>query len=69
MVDLSLKHIDEARFAQLRVIFRAQDQSAVGLAHGTYRGRHAGRFARCGALETMEGRREVWRGESRNSCA
>ena len=51
MVDFRLKDIDEAGFAQLGVVLWAQDERAVGLAHSTYRVRHCGRFARCGAWE------------------
>ncbi|OSS54061.1 hypothetical protein B5807_01135 [Epicoccum nigrum] len=59
VVDFRLEHVDEARLAQLGVVLWAQDERAVGLAHGTYRGRHSGRFARCGA---WEGRGGVRRG-------
>ena len=54
-MDFGLKDVDEARLAQLGVILWAQDERAVSLAHGTYRGRHAGRFARCGAWESGGG--------------
>lgn len=69
VVDFRLEDVDEARLAELRVVLWAQDQRAVGLAHGAYRGRHPGRVACRAALTTCdEGRRQVWRGESRNSA-
>ena len=55
MVDFGLKDVNEARLAQLGVVLWAQDERTVGLAHGTYRGRHSGRFARCGARESGGG--------------